>query len=390
MAEPAATPHTETAATLRALLPLRPAEGRMRQYVQLAAVAVIIICCYLVLRPFMPALLFAAVVCSASWPLYVRLRRLLRNRPTLAALVMSLLLIVLVTGPAVLLAVSLADNVAAMAAGAKALISGGPIAPPAWVHRIPVFGDLLAEYWQRIASSRDSLITQWTGLLAPARDLVIGAGKAAGDGLLQVMLASFVGFFLYRDGEVLMVALREALDKIAGGVGEQLIDTIASTVTGVVHGIFGTAFAQGLVALAGFLIAGVPAPYFLAAATFFLSILPIGPPMVWGGATLWLLYQGQPGWALFMAVYGLLCISTIDNLVKPYLISRSSNLPLLLTVLGVLGGVIAFGFIGLFIGPPLLAIGLAMVKLWIAHRTGERFTPQEVAAVAPRLAQTGQ
>jgi predicted PurR-regulated permease PerM len=349
----------------------RPADTRLRHYAQVAAVVTLVACCALVLRPFVPALLFAAVVCLATWPLYVRLLARLGGRAALAALIMTLALIVLVIGPTVLLALSLADNVTALAESVRVVLHGGAIAPPAWLGRVPIAGDLLVEYWKRIATSGDSVLSQARGLLVPARDFLIGAGKAAGDGLLQIMLASFVGFFFYRDGDALMLALRAALEKIAGPSGEDLLDTMASTVKGVVHGIFGTAFAQALVALVGFLIAGVPAPFFLAVATFVLSILPIGPPLVWGGAALWLLFSGQTGWAVFMAVYGLVCISTIDNVIKPYIISRSSDLPLLLTVLGVLGGVIAFGFIGLFIGPPVLAIGLAVLKLWIERRAGE-------------------
>ncbi len=346
-------------------------EARWRQFVQLAAVVAVVFACYLVLQPFMPALLFAAVVCSATWPLYVRLRSALGDRPALAALVMSMLLIVLVIGPTVLLALSLADNVSAAAESVKALLRGGPIAPPAWLRRLPLTGDLLADYWIRIGASGDSLLTQAQGLLEPLRNFLLGAGRTAGEGLLQMALASFIGFFFYRDGEILLRALRQALRRVAGALGEPLLDTIASSLKGVVHGIFGTALAQALVALAGFLIAGVPAPFILAVATFFLSILPIGPPLVWGGATVWLFYEGQSGWGVFMGLWGLLAISSIDNLVKPYLISRSSKLPLLLTVLGVLGGVIAFGFIGLFIGPPVLAIGLAVLRLWIAQRPGE-------------------
>jgi predicted PurR-regulated permease PerM len=192
--------------------------------------------------------------------------------------------------------------------------------------------------------------------------------------LLQLALASFIGFFFYRDGEALMRGTRRVLAKLAGKLGDELLDTIGKTVTGVIHGVFGTALAQALVALAGFLIAGVPAPFLLAAATFFLSIVPFGPPLVWGSAAVWLAYHGQIGWAIFMALWGLLAISTIDNLVKPYLISRSSHLPLLLIVLGVFGGVVAFGFIGVFIGPPVLAVGLTLIQLWIARR------PQEGAA----------
>ncbi len=344
------------------------AQQTLHQYAQLAAVATIVVGCYLVLHPLVPAILFAAVVCSATWPLYTRLRKSLWGRPSLAALAMILLLTVLVIGPTVLLAVNFADNVAAMVGKGSALLNGSPITPPAWVGRIPMVGELLADYWHRLASSTDSLATQWKGVLEPARKLLLGAGKAAGEGLLQLALAAFIGFFFYRDGEALILGMRKVLARLAGRLGDELLDTIGNTVTGVIHGVFGTALAQALVALAGFLVAGVPAPYVLAVATFFLSIVPVGPPLVWGAASVWLLYEGQLGWAIFMALWGLFAISTIDNLVKPYLISRSSNLPVLLIVLGVFGGVIAFGFIGLFIGPPVLAIGLTLVQLWIAHR----------------------
>ncbi len=343
------------------------AEHRLNQYAQLAAVVIILVGSYLVLHPFIPAILFSAVVCSATWPLYVHLRKALWGRSTLAALVMTLLLIALVIGPSVLLAVSLADNVTAMVEAGKAALERGPIQPPTWLRKIPMAGEMLADYWQRLVSSSESLAAQSRGLLEPARNFLVGAGKTIGQDLLQLALAMFIGFFFYRDGEALARALRKALDRLAGGLGRELLQTIHTTVTGVVHGIFGTALAQAVVALVGFLVAGIPAPFLLAAATFFLSILPIGPPLVWGGATLWLVSQGQIGWAVFMALWGLLAISTIDNFVKPYLISRSSDLPLLLIVLGVFGGVYAFGFIGIFIGPPVLAVGLTLVQLWTAR-----------------------
>ena len=348
-----------------------PAQPRLHHYAQLAAVATIVVGCYLVLHPLVPAVLFAAVVCSATWPLYVRLRKALGDRPALAALGMTLLLIILVIGPVVLTAVHLADNATAMVEKGTALLKGGPIPPPAWVREIPVAGEAVADYWQRLAASADSVSAQWNGILQPARNFLLGVGKAAGEGLLQLALASFIGFFFYRDGGALMLGARKVMVKLAGNLGDEMLDTIGNTVTGVIHGVFGTALAQALVALAGFFIAGVPAPFVLAVATFFLSIVPVGPPLVWGAAAVWLVYDGQIAWAVFMALWGLLAISTIDNLVKPYLISRSSRLPLLLIVLGVFGGVIAFGFIGLFIGPPVLAIGLTLVQLWIAHRPSE-------------------
>ena len=234
-----------------------PVAHRLRQYAQLAAIIIVLVGCYLVLHPFIPAILFAAVVCSASWPLYVRLRRALWGNSTFAALVMSLLLIVLVIGPSLLLAISLSDNVNALADVIKSTLDGGPIAPPEWVARLPIIGELAAHYWQQFAISDDSLAAQLKGLVEPARAFLIGTGKAAGRGLLQLVLAAFIGFFFFRDGELLMSLIRKALDQLAGGLTTELVATIQNTVTGVVHGIFGTALAQAVVAVIGFMIAGV-------------------------------------------------------------------------------------------------------------------------------------
>jgi predicted PurR-regulated permease PerM len=351
------------------------AEERLHQYAQLAAVVVVLVGSYLVLNPFIPAILFAAVLCSATWPLYVRLRKAFWGRSTLAALVITALLIALVIGPTVLLAVSLADNVTAVFEAGRAALEGGPIQPPAWLEKMPMVGAILADYWQRIASDGESLVSHFKGLLEPTRVFLVGAGKAVGQGLTQLVLAVFIGFFFYRDGDALALALRKTLDRLAGGLGRELLQTMHNTVTGVVHGIFGTALAQAFVALIGFLIAGVPAAFWLAVATFFLSLVPIGPPLVWGGAAVWLAYHGQTGWTVFMVLWGLLAVSSIDNFVKPYLISRSSSLPLLLIVLGVFGGVFAFGFIGIFIGPPVLAIGLTLIRLWISRSLEETGSP---------------
>ena len=352
----------------------KPVMQRVQQYAQLAALVIIIVACYLVLNPFIPAILFAAVVCSASWPLYVWLRGKLWGNSTLAALAMSLLLVVLVVAPSLLLAISLSDNVTALAEDIKATLDGGPVAPPEWVLSVPLVGEFATQYWRDLATSSDSVLVQTKGLLEPARRFLIATGKAVGQGLLQLVLATFIGFFFYRDGDLLMSSIRKALERLAGDLAVELVATIQNTVTGVVHGIFGTALAQAVVAVVGFLIAGVPGALLLGVGTFFLSLVPIGPPLIWGGAAVWLMSHGQTGWAIFMVLYGLLAISSIDNVVKPFLISRSSNLPLLLIVLGVFGGVIAFGFIGVFIGPPVLAVGLTLVQLWIA-RSGARPVP---------------
>lgn len=121
---------------------------------------------------------------------------------------------------------------------------------------------------------------------------------------------------------------------------------------------------NGLKGKVGFAIAGVPAVPLLSVLVFLTSLIPLGPPLVWGGATVWLFAHGETGWAIFMAIWGTVLISGVDNVVRPMLISRGSSLPFLLTLLGVLGGVIAFGFVGMFIGPVLLAVGYSLMSEW--------------------------
>lgn len=341
-------------------------EQRLRQFAQLAAIAVVIFGCYQILSPFIPAILFAAVVCLSTWPLYVRLRGAMRGNSTLAALVMVLLLIVLVIGPSALLAFSLTDNVATVVDAAKALLNNGLGPSPTWLKEIPVIGTQLDAFWQGLAAGREEAVALFKRLLEPAKDFLLVSGKAVAEGLLQMMLAIFIGFFFFRDGDFLVQTLQIGLEKLAGNLGSELLTTIHGTVAGVVNGLFGTALAQALAAWAGFLIAGVPGAFLLSVGTFFLSVVPIGPPMIWIGVSLWLFNQGSIGWAIFMALWGFFVISSIDNIIKPYIISRGSGLPLLLIVLGVFGGVVAYGFVGIFIGPPLLAVGLTLLRLWTA------------------------
>ncbi len=348
-----------------------PTEQRLRQFAQLAAIGIVVVGCALVLLPFLPAILFAVVVCISTWPVYERLRAAFRGKSTLAALAMVLLLMVLVIGPSALLAARLTNNVATIVETARTLLDQGPILAPAWLKDIPLVGAQLDAYWQDLAGGREEATTLFHGLLEPAKDFLLFAGKAIGQSLMQMSFAIFIGFFFFRDGDALVGTLRIGLEKLAGRIGTDMLATVHGTVASVVNGIFGTALAQALVAWIGFLIAGVPGAFLLGVATFFLSPVPIGPPLIWGAAAIWLFNQGDTGWAIFMALWGVLVVSSIDNFVKPYLISRGSRLPLLLIVLGVFGGVVAFGFIGVFIGPPLLALGLTLVRLWTAAPSAE-------------------
>jgi predicted PurR-regulated permease PerM len=161
-----------------------------------------------------------------------------------------------------------------------------------------------------------------------------------------------------------MRVLEVGAGRIYGDRAATVWTTVSNTVRGVMYGLLGTALAQAVVAAIGFAIAGVPAVPLLAVLTFVSSLVPVGPPIIWGGAAIWLFSHGFSGWGIFMIVWGLVLISGVDNVVRPMLISRGSSQPFLLTFLGVLGGVIAFGFVGMFIGPTLLAVGYTLMRDW--------------------------
>lgn len=335
-----------------------------KRLARIALVTLLALGCFLILRPFIAAILFAAIVCVTTWPLHRWLLARLGGRPALTAALMTLLLMLVVLVPMVFLAIGLADAVPPLAEKLRGGVLRAAAGPPEWLGAIPFVGEQLSAYWQSLSDSREEFNKLLKQLYDPARTVLLKSVALTGEGLLQIVLVLFIAFFLYRDGPVLARRLADSGRRLGGDLGEQMLALARGTVMGVMIGIVGTAAAQALVALAGFLIAGVPGALLLSAAIFFLSMIPIGPPLVWGGAAFWLYDQGQTGWAIFMAVWGLAVISSVDNVVKPLLISRTASLPILLIALGVFGGVLAFGFIGIFLGPVLLALGLVLAEKW--------------------------
>lgn len=339
-------------------------EKRFEYFAQLAALFALVVGCFLVLRPFLAAMLLAAVVCVSTWPVYLWLLRVMKGRQNIAALSMTLSLAIVVILPLALMTYNLADNVTAAYEGIKQAMEAGAIAPPAWLTEIPLLGAAADEYWQLISTSRAERDALVKSLLEPARNFLLAGGMLLGQGVIEMSLAAFVSFFFYRNGGALVSSLDVAMVRVVGSHATKVLGIITNTVQGVMFGLLGTALAQGVVATIGFAIAGVPAALLLGAATALLSLIPIGPPLVWGGVAIWLFYQGSVGWGIFILIWGSLLISGVDNVVKPLLISRGSNLPFVLVLFGVMGGVLAFGFIGVFIGPTLLAVGFSLMQEW--------------------------
>ncbi len=340
---------------------------RFEQYARIAAVSLLVLGCLLVLRPFVGALFFASVLCYSTWPAFAWLRDRWGGRNSLTALAFVLGLILLLAVPVGLAGHSLVVHSAVAVEWLREVFEEpGSLALPVFIADLPIVGPWLDNYSQMLLQSREELVAFGKRFADPARKLALAAGGVVGEGLIQVLIAIFVAFFFYRDGDRIARLVNEFLARLAGNQhGPAIMATAQNAVKGVIYGLLGTALAQSAVALVGFLIAGVPGALLLAALTFLGSLIPVAPVLVWGGAAIWLYSQDQVGWAIFMVVYGAGVISSVDNFVKPILMSRAGGLSMLLVVLGVFGGALAFGFIGLFIGPALLAVAWNLTKVWL-------------------------
>lgn len=342
-------------------------EKRIEQLAQISAIFILVVGCYFVLKPFLVATLMAAVVCISSWPAYVWVLRRFKGRRNWAATSMTFALVLVVIIPLALVAYSLSDNVMSIYGFISGLVQRGPIEPPAWVITLPVIGTSVHDYWHMLATNHEEMVALTDRILEPTKEILIASAYVLGQGVVEMSLATFICFYFYRYGVELMRLIDGVMVHVIGMQAQDITTIIVKTVRSVMYGLMGTSLAQGVVATIGFAIAGVPAALLLGFATAVLALLPIGPPILWGGAAIWLVFQGDIGWAFFMLAWGVILISGVDNIVLPLLMSRGSNLPFVLLLLGVLGGVVAFGFVGVFIGPTLLAVGLNLLEQWVAR-----------------------
>jgi len=358
--------------------------SRIDQALTLVVLAMLIVGCYLVLQPFLTALVWAAILCTTTWPLYLRLHARLGRRDAVAALAMVLLLSLLMLAPFIVVGATIADNAERMALWGRQMLAAGPPEAPAWVANVPLIGRTIADYWNGMANDTAQLLAFFSQYVEPLRRFVVASGTSVLGAVLQLALSIFIAWFMFRDGHAIAERLRVAGERIAGERGTHLAMVATATVRGVVLSILGTALVHGVVAAIGFWIAGIRAAPLLGLLTFVVSPVPVGPPLVWVPAGLWLINNGQTGWGLFVLVWGVLVVSTIDNVIKPLIISRGSVLPFMLVLLGVLGGAVAFGFIGVFLGPVLLAVGYALLMEWAALRSGIEIIALNDVAGLPR------
>lgn len=325
-----------------------------------------------ILEPFLAAFIWAVMIVVPTWSVMLSFQNAFGGRRWAAVAVMSVLILAglfvpLLTALGTLL--SHVDDITRWAKEAKTLEIPPP---PAWVAGLPFIGERAARLWQDVAvQGVESLSTH----VAPyAREVIrwlatkIGTMGAL---FLQFLLTVVAAAVLYARGEVAAdYALRFGA-RLAGEPGESAIRLSGQAIRGVALGVVVTALLQALIAGVGLAIAGVPFTALLTAIAFLLAVAQLGAALVLVPAIVWLYWIGSPGWGTFLVVVAILT-SSVDNIVRPILIKRGADLPLLLIFVGVVGGLIGFGLVGIFVGPVILAVSYTLLRAWLGMDPGVR------------------
>lgn len=343
----------------------------VRRVVALAFLVFIFGLTFWVLSPFLAALAWAGILAYVTWPLHQWLCRRLPGRDRLVALLMTLGVAATLLLPLVWVLSILVGDLAAASATLKQLSTQGLPPLRAGVQGWPG-GEWFAAQYQRVQVDPAWVRAQIDALgLSDAfrlKALVGGVGR----NVAKFGLAVFALFFLYRHGASVLEQFRRVAARWLGEASRGYILAVGVTVRAVVFGIVLTALAQGVLAGLGYWVAGVPAPALWGVITALVSLIPFVGPVVWIGLSLALLAHGETQAALGLFLWGALVVSWVDNLIRPLVISGPTRIPFLLVFLGVLGGLKAFGLIGLFLGPVLLAVSVAIWREWLAHARSNR------------------
>ncbi len=322
---------------------------------------------FLILRWFIVPVLWALILAYVTWPLNMRLRHNLFGSATASAILMTLLLTAAFVLPLLVLIGLLQSEFMVAYQGMSAYLQEGAHRLPDMVRDIPWVGQRLQQALSRIAGDPDVLRTEalglaqtWFGQLA---DLVGGVGRNAA----KMGFAVLAVLFVYRDGESLLKQVSQVLRRFIGPRADAYLLAVGSTTKAVLYGLVLTALAQGALAGIGYWAAGIRAPALLGAFTALIALIPFGTPFVWGSLGVWLLVTGQTWVGIGLLLWGTLVVSWVDNLIRPLVISSASRTPFLLVLFGVLGGLAAFGLVGMFVGPVIIAVLMAVWREWLGE-----------------------
>jgi predicted PurR-regulated permease PerM len=321
-----------------------------------------------ILRPFLPAVIWAATLVIATWPLMQRVQSRLWNSRALAVTAMTLILLLVFIVPSWFAIGTIVQDSDKIVGWAQSIASMNLPPLPAWLGDLPVIGQKIISIWHRFQQSGvRKLLEEAVPYAGAITQWFIGAVGSFGTLLVQLLLTVVLAAIMYARGEVAAATAIRFGIRLAGERGEQSVRLAAQAIRGVALGVVVTALVQSAIGGFGLILAGVPFASVLCGVMFMLCIAQLGPALVLVPAVLWMFTRGDdPAWAVFLLVCSIVAIG-VDNILRPILIRRGADLPLLLILAGVIGGLMAFGLIGIFLGPTVLAVGYKLLGAWIAE-----------------------
>ena len=334
-------------------------------------IGVLIAASFWIMRPFLLALIWATMIVVATWPIMLLLQGWLGGKRSLAVALMTVALLLVFIVPFSLAIGTILSHADQIVDWVKGLATYSLPPPPDWVGKLPVVGSKLNEAWQEIAAAGPGgLRARLVPYAGEITKWFAGQAGSLGMMLVQFLLTVIIAAVLFYGGEKVAGAVRRFARRLAGQKGEEAAILAARTIRGVALGIVVTALVQSLVAWIGFVVTGVPAAALLAAVIFILALAQLPVLLVMGPAVFWLYWKGEPVWGTVLLVW-MIVVMGIDNFVRPLLIRKGVDLPLLLILTGVIGGLIAFGILGLFIGPVVLAVTHSLLEAWVTSEERE-------------------
>jgi predicted PurR-regulated permease PerM len=333
--------------------------------IRVTVVMLLVTACYKIIQPFLGALIWAVIIAVSVWPACHWLTDHLKGRRRLAALILIGAIALALAAPIGLMILSLGDLWPLLMRIAHGLATFHLPDPPVWLGNTVLIGPPIVHFWQSAQTDLPAVLDNLMPAINRGALWSLSYGAQLALSLLEIILALFVACLLLINGERAWHLAELSIVKLGGAPATELPEVVVRTIRSVTTGVIGTALAQTLLCVIGLLIAGVPAPLVLGFLCFMLAVAQMPTLLIWLPAAAWVFYTGHSGRALFLLLWGFLLVNTIDNIIKPFLISQGSKLPLSLIFIGVIGGLIAWGMIGLFIGPTLLAVGYTLFEYWL-------------------------
>jgi predicted PurR-regulated permease PerM len=320
---------------------------------------------FLTLLPFLGALIWATTIVVATWPLLMLVQRKAGGRRSVAVVVMMSLILLVFILPLTLAISALVDASGQSPAVAHDFMVRGLGEPPSWIASLPLVGERVTLRWREIAAGGPQALADFVRPYAlSAAQWAISVTGGVGRLLVQFVLILVLTGILYSHGETAASGALAIGRRIGEERGERTIRLAGQAIRSVALGVIVTALVQSTLAGLGLWLCTVPHAGLLAAIIFVLGIAQIGPLPIMIPAIAWLLWVGSSGWGTVLVIWTI-PVATLDNVLRPILIRRGVQLPMLLIISGVIGGLIGFGVLGLFIGPVILAATYTLTREWV-------------------------